>query len=261
MRQALALAPLLAGLAGGCAGAEPSPASSGPLPPLALAPRLELLLEAPPGPGPVRTVRVTVRITPTDGLPFEVAPAGGGAGSPLLELTVHWEDFRGDGPQSSGRGTQVLVPFTGLGTASPEAPLLATAEVALAPATGVLARRVQVEGRLIGVDLVRPDGHSGGRLLALPRAELASVAPAPPGLLDEHLQSGLPDGIFLAAAGAPPEWRTLVLDRLIGALPSSRGPAREAIFASLLWLTGQTLGRDENRWSAWWSEERYREAR
>jgi len=263
-RQALALAPLLAGLAGGCAGAEPAPAGAGPQPPLAplaLAPRLELLLEAPPGPGPARAVKVTVRITPSDDLPLDVLPAGGAADSPLLELTVHWEDFRGDGPQSSGRSTQVLVPFAGLGTATLQAPLAATADVALAPATGILARRVQVEGRIIGVDLVRPDGHSGGRLLALPRAELASVAPAPPGLLDEHLQSGLPDGIFLAAAGAPPEWRTLVLDRLIGALPSSRGPAREAIFASLLWLTGQTLGRDENRWSAWWSEERHRVAR
>ncbi|HEX5008779.1 MAG TPA: hypothetical protein VFY71_00155 [Planctomycetota bacterium] len=256
--------PLLAGVAGGCAGSEPAPAADAalaPLAPLALVPRLELLLEAAPGPGPARAVKVTVRITPTDGLPLDVVPAGGAADSPLLQLTLHWEDFRGDGPQSSGRGTQVLVPFTGLGTASPDAPLTATADVALAPATGVLARRITAEGRLIGVDLVRPDGHSGGRLLALPRTQLASLAPAPPGLLEEHLQSGLPDGIFLAAAGAPPEWRKLVLDRLIGALPSSHGPAREAIFASLLWLTGQTLGRDEHRWSAWWSEERHKAGR
>jgi hypothetical protein len=265
-RRLLAL-PLLAGVAGGCAASEQAPAEAGrpatpaPLAPLALAPRLDLRLEAPPGPGPARALKVTVLITPTDGLPLDVVPAGGAADSPLLQLTVHWEDFRGDGPQSSGRGTQVLVPFTGLGTASPDAPLSASADVALAPATGILARRVTVDGRIIGVDLVRPDGHSGGRLLLLPHTVLSSVAPAPPGLLEEHLQSGLPDGIFLAAAGAPPEWRTLVLDRLIGALPSSRGPAREAIFASLLWLTGQTLGRDENRWSAWWSEERHKAGR
>jgi hypothetical protein len=122
----------------------------------------------------------------------------------------------------------------------------------------VLGRRIKVEGRLIGVDLVREDGHSGGRILALPRATLESLAPAPPGLLEEHLQSGNADGIFLAAAGAPPAWREHVLDGLVGALPSSRGPAREAIFAALLWLTGQTHGRDVQRWSAWWSEERAR---
>src|SRR5262249_18492667 len=152
-------------------------------------------------------VRVTVSIAPSDDVPLQVVSMSGAADSPLLELRVHWEDFRGDGPVSSGRGTQVLVPFTGLGTASAAAPLEATSDVALGPAEGVLARRIEVEGRLIGVDLVRPDGHSGGRLLALPHTVLSSLAPAPPGLLEEHLQSGSPDGIFLAAAGAPPEWR------------------------------------------------------
>jgi hypothetical protein len=128
-------------------------------------------------------------------------------------------------------------------------------ELPLAPVAGALARRIRVEGRLIGVDLVREDGHTGGRILVLPRATLESLAPAPPGLIEEHLQSGDANGIFLAAAGAPPAWREHVLDCLVGALPASRGPAREALFAALLWLTGQPHGRDIQRWSAWWSVE------
>jgi hypothetical protein len=174
---------------------------------------------------------------------------------------VRWQDFSGDGPVASGRSAQVLVPWSGAGLATAEAAYERTADVSLSATEGVLARRVQVEGRLIGVDLVRDDGHCGGRLLPLPRAGFDSVAPAPPGLLDEHLQSGASDGIFLAAAGAPPEWRSLVLDRLVSALPASRGKAREAIFAALLWLTGETHGRDVQRWSTWWSEERNKAAR
>jgi hypothetical protein len=254
----LARLALALGLLGGCQQVEPAAA---PMAALQLEPRVDLRIDPAPGPGPARAVRVTVRIKPMDGLPLDVEPAGVGEGAPLLELTVRWEDFSGDGPVVRGRSTQVLVPWTGLGTASPEAPLEASCSVDLSPADGVLARRVLVEGRIIGVDLVRPEGHSGGRLLPVPRAELATLAPAPPGLLEEHLQSGQADGIFLAAAGAPPEWRPLVLDRLIEALPASRGPAREAIFASLLWLTGQTLGRDVQRWSSWWSEERRKAGR
>jgi len=247
--------PLALLLLAGCAGGAPrSAVDSRPL--LALEPRIGLVLQPAPGDGPARVVRVTVRIATADGVPLRVVACGPPESAGLLELSVRWQDFRGDGPVASGRSSQVLVPWSGEGLATAEAPCERTAEVSLSVTEGVLARRVQVEGRLIGVDFERDDGHSGGRLLSLPRAALDSLAPAPAGLLDEHLQSGRPDGIFLAAAGAPPEWRSMVLDRLVSALPASRGKAREAIFAALLWLTGETHGRDVHRWSAWWSDER-----
>jgi hypothetical protein len=71
----------------------------------------------------------------------------------------------------------------------------------------VLARRVLVEGRLIGVDLTREAARSGGQVLALPAAQLEAARPVPEGSLAEHLQSGSPDGIFLAAVSAAPERR------------------------------------------------------
>ena len=215
-------------------------------------------LEPGPGQGPATYVRFTLRLAPGDGVPVRIVPSGPADGAGLLELRVSWEDWRGDGPVSYGRSEQRLLPWGAEASSSLDAPCVRSFELPLSPAPGVLGRRIKVEGRLIGVDLVREDGHSGGRILPLPRATLESLAPAPPGLLEEHLQSGNADGIFLAAAGAPPAWREHVLDGLVGALPSSRGPAREAIFAALLWLTGQTHGRDVQRWSAWWSEERAR---
>ncbi len=255
MRAAGCLVLALAACAGG-----PQEAPD-PRPPLPIVPQLGLSLEPAAGQAPARAVCVTVRIAPSDGVPLRVVACGPPEAAGLIELSVRWQDFRGDGPLAAGRSAQVLVPWGGVGTATTEAPCERTADIAVDGGEGVLARRVQVEGRLIGLDFGRDHGHSGGRVLPLPRAVLDSVAPAPPGLLDEHLQSGQPDGIFLAAAGAPPEWRSLVLDRLVGALPASRGEAREAIFAALLWLTGETHGRDVHRWSAWWSQERNRPAR
>jgi len=257
-RAGLALA---AALLGGCAAGPPAQAPFADLPPLDIRPRLELLLEPAAGPGPARALHVTLRLAPSDDLPLRVVPCRPEVGSALLELTVATSDYRGDGPACTGRSQQVLVPWSGGGEATVGRPFELRAEVALGNADGVLGRRVRVEGRLIGVDLVRADGHSGGRLLGVPPATLASLAPAPPGLLDEHLQSGRPDGIFLAAAGAPADWRPLVLDRLVGSLPASRGATREAIFAALFWLTGESCGRDIHRWSTWWSEERNRTGR
>jgi hypothetical protein len=257
-RPGLALA---AALLGGCA-AGPAPlAPFAGLPALDIRPTIGLALEPGPGAGPARTLHVTLRLSPADGVPLRVVPCRPDDGAALLELTVTCTDHRGDGPHCSGRTEQVLVPWSGEAAASEGRPFELRADVALPAPDGVLGRRVRVEGRLIGVDLVRDDGHSGGRLLLAPAATLASLAPAPPGLLDEHLQSGRADGIFLAAAGAPAGWRALVLDRLVGALPASRGAAREAIFAALFWLTGETCGRDIHRWSTWWSEERNRTGR
>jgi len=252
---------LAAALLGGCASAPAAPPPFADLPPLDLSPRLALRLEPPPGDGPARSLRVVALLWPGDGRPLRVVPCRPDGGSALLELSLRWEDHAGDGPHCRGRATQVLVPWSGDVLATDELPWSCQADVALAAADGVLARRVRVEGRLIGLDLVRDEGHGGGRLLQLPPATLVSLAPAPPGLLEEHLQSGRPDGIFLAAAGAPDAWRAHVLDRLVGALPASRGAAREAVFAALFWLTGETHGRDVHRWSTWWIEERNRRAR
>lgn len=257
-RTGLALA---AALLGACAAGPAPPAPFADLPPLDLRPSVRLALAPGPGTEPARTLYVTLTLVPEDDVPLRVVPCRPDDGSALLELTVTCTDYRGDGPRCSGRTEQVLVPWSGAAEASAARPFELRADVALPSPDGVLGRRVRVEGRLIGVDLVREDGHSGGRLLAAQAATLASLAPAPPGLLDEHLQSGRADGIFLAAAGAPAGWRALVLDRLVGALPASRGAAREAIFAALFWLTGESCGRDIHRWSTWWSEERNRTGR
>ncbi|MBM3984976.1 MAG: hypothetical protein FJ296_04685 [Planctomycetes bacterium] len=252
---------LAAALLGGCAADQPAPTPFADLPPLDIRPAITLVLDPGPGPGPARSLHITLRLSPADEVPLRVVPCRPDDGSALLELTVSTSDFRGDGPACTGRTEQVLVPWSGAGEAAAGRPFELCADVALGASDGVLGRRVHVEGRLIGVDLVRDDGHSGGRLLLPEPATLASLAPAPPGLLDEHLQSGRPDGIFLTAAGAPAGWRSLVLDRLVGALPASRGAAREAIFAALFWLTGETCGRDIHRWSTWWTEERNRPGR
>jgi hypothetical protein len=235
----------------------------GVLPPVAVQPLLIATLDqgtapSPEASGPAASVRLTLRVAPGDGVPLRIVPCGPAESAGLLELRVSWDDWRGDGPVSYGRTEPRLLRWGAEGDASIEAPCVRSFEVPLAAAEGVLGRRIHIEGRLIGVDLVREDGHSGGCILTLPRTALESLAPVPPGLIEEHLQSGRADGIFLAAAGAPPAWREHVLDRLVGALPASRGPAREAIFAALLWLTGQTHGRDVQRWSTWWSEERAR---
>lgn len=251
---------LLAALLAACASA-PAPAPFTGLPPLDLVPRLALELEPGGGPAPARTLRVRALLWPGDGVPLRVVPVRAEHGSALLELSLRWEDCAGDGPHVSGRATQVLVPWSGDVTARDDQPWSASADVSLGASDGVLARRVRAEARLIGVDLVREDGHGGGRLLQFPPAGLTSLAPAPPGLLEEHLQSGRPDGIFLAAAGAPDAWRGHVLDRLVAALPALRGPAREAAFAALFWLTGEAHGRDVHRWSTWWFEERNRRTR
>ena len=218
-------------------------------------PLLIVTLEPGPGPEPSRVARLSVRVAPSDGVPLSLVPCGPPESAGLVDLRVSWDDWRGDGPASWGRTAQRLLRWGPEGTASIEDPCVRSFDVELAPAEGVLARRVHVEGRIIGMDLERDEGHSGGQILTLPRATLESLAPAPPGLIEEHLQSGNANGIFLAAAGAPPAWRGHVLDRLVGALPASRGAAREAIFAALFWLTGQPHGRDVQRWSAWWRTE------
>jgi hypothetical protein len=130
------------------------------------------------------------------------------------------------------------------------------ADVPLEPASGLLARRVTVWGRLIGVDLVGVEGRSGGTFLELPRATLETFAAQPAGSLAQHLESGSGPGIFLSAVMAPAVRRLQVLDSLIEALPRTGRSARNASFAALLYLTGETHGYDIHRWRTWWAEQR-----
>jgi len=204
--------------------------------------------------GPSRSLRVAVLVEPLDGLPLEVAPADGESAG-LLELRVRWQDF-GAAPASVGRTTQVVLPWSVAGLARPGAPLVLSTTVALGEPGEALARRVTVEGRVIGIELLRDDLRSGGLLRSLPAVQLEMTALPPAGSLERHLAEGDPEGIFLAAAAVSgaTERREEVLGRLIEALPDSGGAAREALFGALLFLTGETHGRDTWRWTNWWRE-------
>ena len=216
------------------------------------------LVEQPPGPAPRIWVRVLVE--PSDERPMTLVPAGPGPGHAVLELRVHWQDFRGDGPTSTGHSSQSALGWNGRESAEPGRPAVIAMQLELEDVKGALARRIDVEGRLIGVELRAETERSGGLVIQLPAAHLDSLAPAPEGTLESHLQSGSPGGIFLSAAGAPQKEREATLDRLIDALSSSGGRAREAILAALLYLTGETHGRDAHLWRTWWNQQR-RQAR
>jgi len=236
----------------GCAAPAPPPPE---LPLAVIEPLVRVeLVEQPPGPAARIWVRVLVE--PLDERPMTLVPAGPGPSHAVLELRVRWQDFRGDGPTASGHAGQSALAWTGQEAAALGRPALIAMQLELEPALGVLARRIDVEGRLIGVELRAENERSGGLVIPLPAAHLDSLAPAPEGSLESHLQSGSPSGIFLSAAAAPPEQREATLDRLIDALSSSGGRAREAILAALLYLTGETHGRDAHLWRTWWNEQR-----
>lgn len=235
-----------------CSAPEPAPPE---LPLAVIQPLVRIeLVELPPG--PVQRLWVRVLVEPSDGLEFTLAPVAAGSGRAVVDLRVRWQDFTGEGPTSTGHAAQSALEWAGQSVARPGQPAVITAQLDLGPVQGVLARRIDVEGRLIGVELRQPDVRSGGVVLTLPPAHLDSLAPAPAGPLAEHLQSGLPGGIFLVATRAPPEEREETLDRLIDALSASTGRAREAILAALLYLTGETHGRDAHLWRTWWNEQR-----
>ena len=242
---------LAAGLLLSCSAATPGPGREPARPLVGVQPRMELRLSTPDD-GPARTLRVSVLVEPTDGVPFSVVPVGGD-GSGLLELTVRWHDFRAE-PTTSGRSTQAVLPWVGAGRAEDGAPLVMTTSVALGDPRDALARRITVDGRLIGVDLVREDGHTGGSLFNLARATLETSPLPPAGTLERQLQEGDPAGIFLSAVASPPAVREDVVGRLVAALPESGGAGREAIFGALLFLTGETHGRDVWRWTTWWKQ-------
>ena len=251
-RAALAVTVVALALAACAAPGPPAP----DLPLALIEPLLRVeLVEQPPGPAQRLWVRVLVE--PSDGLDFTVVPVAASAGSrAVLDLRVRWQDFTGEGPTSTGHAGQSALEWDGQAVGRPGHPAVIAAQLDLGPPQGALARRIDVEGRLIGVELRQAGARSGGVVLTLPPAHLDSLAPAPGGPLAEHLQSGSPGGIFLAAAGAPAAVREETLDRLIVALSASTGRAREAILAALLYLTGETHGRDAHLWRTWWNEQR-----
>jgi hypothetical protein len=219
-------------------------------------PVLRLSLEA-VGPGLARHLRVRVEVEAPGLGPLEVRGVRGTGEGPdavLLDLELRTVDFPGDRPVSSGRTTRLLVPWGRGGVAAPGAPLVVVHEVALEPGEDGLARRVEAQGRLIGVDLIAAAAHSGGTILDLPTARLESFAAVPSGSLEAALQSGDGPGIFLAATAMPTEGRDELPGVLVGALAGLDRPAREAAFAALLYLTGETNGRDIYRWRSWWKQ-------
>jgi hypothetical protein len=210
-------------------------------------------------PSPAGGVFLTVLVEPVDGLAFTVAPvvhADDTRPPALLELNVTWQDFSGAHPIAVGRTRTLVLEWNGSEPGAPGHPARLDVHLDVGATDEVLARRVVVDGRLIGVDLTREAGRSGGQVLALPPASLEATRPVPAGSLAEHLQSGSPEGIFLAAVSAAPERYDEVLEALVESLPASGGPARNAVFAALLYLTGETHGTDIHRWRTWWSERR-----
>lgn len=226
------------------------------LPMLGIVPDLRLELTSPSG-GPAAVLRIAVVLAGDGRLPLTIAPAlardAGGAGA-VLDLQLRWKDHPGDRPLARGRQTQKLVPWEQAGTGSPEQPLIVYIDVPLESTTGVLARRVTVWGRLIGVDLSSAEGHTGGTMLDLPVTTLETFETPPAGTLAQHLKSGFGRGIFLVAVTAPAERRSSVLEALIEGLPRIGQDARGAALAALLYLTGETNGNDIHRWRTWWAE-------
>jgi hypothetical protein len=219
---------------------------------------MELLADEP---APAGAVFVSILIEPTDGRDFQVEPVTHADGSQppvLLELTVSWHDFSGTQPVALGHARSLVLEWSGSEPAAPGRPARLAVRLEVGDTEGVLARRLVVEGRLIGIELVRESERSGGMVLALPPARLAVNRLARPGSLKEHLQSRSPDGIFLAAVSAAPERHEDVLETLVEALPAVGGTARNAVFAALLFLTGETHGSDIHRWRTWWSERTHR---
>jgi hypothetical protein len=228
-----------------------------PVVPIEPALSLELLAD---DPAPAGAIFVRVLIEPTDGRAFTIAPvvhADGGRPPALLELTVSWQDYGALRPEALGRRRTLRLEWDGSGRGEPGRPARLAARLDLSDTAGVLARRILVEGRLIGVDLSREGERSGGMVLELPATRLSAYAAVPPGSLASHLQSGSPDGIFLAAVSAAPERQDEVLETLVESLPSVGGAARNAVFAALYYMTGETHGTDIHRWSTWWGERRH----
>lgn len=243
------------------AGCAAPPAVPAPVAPMDVSVHLEVLADAPV---PAGALFVSVLIEPTDGRDFVVQPvahADGKRPPALLELTVSWQDFSGTRAVAVGRARSLVLDWAGSEPAAPGLPARIAAHLEVGETEGVLARRIVVEGRLIGVDLVRAEERSGGMVLLLPPAHVDACRPVPRGTLREHLQSGSTDGIFLAAVSAAPERLEEVLEALIEALPTLTATVRHAVFAALLYLTGETHGTDIHRWSTWWRERTYERGR
>ncbi|MGQ0552038.1 MAG: hypothetical protein ACT4PU_02325 [Planctomycetota bacterium] len=201
------------------------------------------------------SVLLNLLVRPLDGPPVELVSARSDGQPMLISLRARWQDYRGDGPVSSGRTAQVLLPWEGGGRADPLRPAEIQMRLEIAPAGNALARRLRIDGSLIGLEVLGPESRSGGQMLHIPVATLESFVERPQRGLEECLQSGEARSIFLRAASASQAERDQVLDTLIGSLFGLRGTARDAVFAALLFLTEERHGRDIQGWSAWWTEQ------
>lgn len=246
-------------LAGGCGTLDAGPTPEAPG--AAVVPSARLELVGRPASGPAQGLRADVLVEPLDGQPFTVRCVRGPDGRPepaLIELTVRWQDFPGDRPESWGRASLTTVRWEASGEAGPRAPLVIGVDVALPPPGEILARRLAVEGRLIGVEFVRGELRTGGTIVPIAGAAIATCAPGEAQALEGALRSGAARGIFTAAAAASPADRPSVTGRLVEALDGAAGPARDAICAALHYLTGELYGRDAARWRNWWDDARPR---
>ena len=80
----------------------------------------------------------------------------------------------------------------------------------------------------------------------------ATLARPSPGSLYEFLHGEDPEALFLSAAATPPAEMEGAVGQLIDCLSYTTDEMREAVFAALLYLTGETHGRSEYRWKTWW---------
>ncbi len=229
-----------------------------PLPFKALVPVGSMSVEA-LGPGLADSVSIVTWLSPPADEPVTIVgqrPAGRDGDDALLDLSVRYQDFPGAGPVAHGRTLKRALPFGGDGVASPTLPLTRWFTVDLDAPRDALARRVHVVGRLYTVDVHDQEGHAGSVVIDLPLASVETIARPPSLSLAVALRSGPADEVFLAAAATPPALRPRAVDQLVQSLATTQGAVREAAFAGLLFLTGETLGRSEYRWQQWWRERR-----
>ena len=243
-----------------------SPACAAPreeLPFKRLPPRTRLEVQS-TAPGLAPGVLVTTLIEPEGLLPLRVMGRRAylEAGDPsLLDVRVRFEDFPGRGPVSSARSVHELLEYGADGEARPGQPLARPFTVELDPLRDALARRVVVSARLFVVDLTDDEGRSGSLALEFAPTKLETFRrPARRGTGAGGVLAALgdpdADELFLAAVTTPAAGREEVVGRLVAELPRLDGDHQEAAFAALLYLTGESHGRSEYRWQAWWDARR-----
>ena len=221
--------------------------------------RTSLVLDVPPdaADGLARVVRVDLSLAPRDAVPLQIIatpPAGSDVLPAFVEVELAWQDFLGVQPTSWGRTVPSHLPFGSDGEARRDAPVRRSLTLELEePSARVLARTVEARPRLRPVDLRVGAVHTAGQPIAFPTARVTSLRRPPKASLAEALVADppQPDEVFLAAAQEGESDRVVTLYALLDALAAASPRTREAIFGSLLYLTGTTNGRSEAQWRAW----------